>query len=432
MIPLMKTSDSESKARFDKIMNRSQLDCEAELASVKAIIKAVREQGDAAVFQFTKRFDRADIHADTIRVTDAEIDEAYSKVDDKLLEVIRRAKANIQAFHELQKPKDIQLKIEDGMVGQRVLPIERAGVYVPGGRAAYPSSVLMNVIPAKVAGVKEIIMVTPPFEDGSIYYMTLVAAKEAGVDKIYKVGGAQAVAALAFGTESIPKVDKIVGPGNIYVALAKREVFGYVGIDMVAGPSEVLIIADESANPEYCAADLLSQAEHDPMAAAIFLTDCEDLAQKVQSEVMRQMEELPTKETCKESTEACGGIIVVADMDEAVKLANQIAPEHLELAVKEPESLLPKIKNAGAIFMGEYSPEPLGDYYAGPNHVLPTSGTARYASPLGVYDFVKRSSIINYQKKALERVYKDVVDFATSEGLYAHAASARRRFEEES
>lgn len=398
---------------------------------VAEIIENVRKNKDSAIFEYSKKFDHADINADNILVSEEEIKEAYEKVDAKLLEVMRKSLVNIRAYHEKQKQNSWFQSEENGAIlGQKVTPIEKVGVYVPGGKAVYPSSVLMNVVPAKVAGVDEIIMTTPPGKDGKVNPSTLVAAKEAGVDKIYKVGGAQAVAALAFGTESVPKVDKIVGPGNIYVALAKKAVFGHVSIDSIAGPSEILVLADDTATPRYVAADLLSQAEHDEMASAILVTTSKKLAEEVSKEVDKFTEELSRKEIIQKSLDNFGYILVAETMDEAIATANEIAPEHLEIITENPFETMTKIKNAGAIFLGEYSSEPLGDYFAGPNHVLPTNGTAKFFSALGVDAFVKKSSIISYSREALEPVYKDIVQFAECEQLTAHANSIRVRFED--
>lgn len=398
---------------------------------VNAIIARVRKEGDAAVFDYTKQFDKADITADTVRVTEDEIREAYGKVDPKLLNVIRKALVNIRDYHAKQRQFSWFDSEESGIIlGQKVTPLTNVGVYVPGGTAVYPSSVLMNVLPAKVAGVPNIVMATPPGADGSVCASTLVAAKEAGVDAIYKTGGAQAVAALAFGTESIPKVDKIVGPGNIYVALAKKAVFGYVSIDSIAGPSEILVLADETANPRFVAADLLSQAEHDALASAILITTSRTLAEQVSAEVDRFTETLSRREIILKSLDNYGYLLVADTMEEAIATANEIASEHLEIVTKQPFDILPKIRNAGAIFLGEYSSEPLGDYFAGPNHVLPTNGTAKFFSPLGVDDFIKKSSIVSYSKEALAPVWKDIVQFAECEQLTAHANSIRVRFED--
>lgn len=397
---------------------------------VKDIVNDVHINKDEALFKYTKKFDKAFINSSNIKVTKEEIDEAYKEVDEHLLEIIRKAICNIKEYHEKQKNYSWFDSEDTGiMLGQKVTAIENVGVYVPGGKAVYPSSVLMNVIPAKVAGVKNIIMTTPCDASGKVYSTTLVAANEAGVDAIYKAGGAQAIAALAYGTESIPKVDKIVGPGNIFVALAKRTVFGHVSIDSVAGPSEILVLADETANPRYVAADLLSQAEHDEMASAILVTTSKELAEKVSEQVEVFIEELSRTEIMRKSVDNYGYILLAKDMDEAIETANDIASEHLEIVTRNPFEVMTKIKNAGAIFLGEYSSEPLGDYFAGPNHVLPTNGTARFFSPLSVDDFIKKSSIIYYSKEALEPVYKDIVDFATAEKLTAHANSIKVRFE---
>lgn len=398
---------------------------------VNDIIQNVREKRDEAVFEYTLKFDGATIDQDNIRVTEEEIKEAYEQVDPKLLDVIRKALVNIRDYHTKQKQYSWFDSDESGIIlGQKVTPLKTVGVYVPGGKAVYPSSVLMNVIPAKVAGVSNIIMTTPCGKDGKVYPSTLVAAKEAGVDAIYKVGGAQAIAALAFGTESIPKVDKIVGPGNIYVALAKKAVFGYVSIDSIAGPSEIMVLADETANPRFVAADLLSQAEHDEMASAILVTTSETLAEQVSVEVDKFVETLSRKEIIRKSLDNYGYILVADTMQDAIDTVNEIASEHLELVTKNPFETMTKIRNAGAIFIGEYSSEPLGDYFAGPNHVLPTNGTAKFFSPLGVDDFIKKSSIISYSREALEPVYKDIVQFAECEKLTAHANSIRVRFED--
>ena len=398
---------------------------------VNDIIQNVREKRDEAIFEYTLKFDGATIDQDNIRVTEEEIKEAYEQVDPKLLDVIRKALVNIRDYHAKQKQYSWFDSDESGIIlGQKVTPLKTVGVYVPGGKAVYPSSVLMNVIPAKVAGVSNIIMTTPCGKDGKVYPSTLVAAKEAGVDAIYKVGGAQAIAALAFGTEGIPKVDKIVGPGNIYVALAKKAVFGYVSIDSIAGPSEIMVLADETANPRFVAADLLSQAEHDEMASAILVTTSETLAEQVSVEVDKFVEVLSRKEIIRKSLDNYGYILVADTMQDAIDTVNEIASEHLELVTKNPFETMTKIRNAGAIFIGEYSSEPLGDYFAGPNHVLPTNGTAKFFSPLSVDDFIKKSSIISYSREALEPVYKDIVQFAECEKLTAHANSIRVRFED--
>ena len=430
MIPILMASDAA--ALQARVMERSQLQNDDIAARVKEIVARVRQEGDAALFDYTRRFDHADITAETVQVTRAEIDAAYAAASPEWLEAMREAARRITAFHEKQK-QNTWIDFQPGIaLGQKITPLQRVGVYVPGGTAAYPSSVLMNVLPAKVAGVEEIVMVTPPGRDGGVSYpLALVAADIAGVDRIFKVGGAQAVAALAFGTESIPRVDKITGPGNIYVANAKREVFGHVGIDMVAGPSEVLVIADDSADPRHVAADLLSQAEHDPLAAAILVTDSEALARAVDAELEHQTALLPRQEVIRQSLGAYGTIVVAESLAACADIANRIAPEHLELSVEAPYALLPLIRNAGAIFLGHYSPEPLGDYLAGPNHVLPTSGTARFFSPLSVDDFVKKSSIICCTREELEKVSDQVILLAKQEGLDAHANAVAIRFGKE-
>lgn len=398
---------------------------------VADIIEHVKKERDAAVFAYTKQFDGADIDAANILVTKEEIDSAYEQVDPRLLEVIKKALINIRDYHEKQKQRS-WFDSKDGIIlGQKVTPLARVGVYVPGGKAVYPSSVLMNVLPAKVAGVEHIVMTTPPGRDGSVCASTLVAANEAGVDTIYKAGGAQAIAALAFGTQSIPKVDKIVGPGNIYVALAKKAVYGHVSIDSVAGPSEILVIADETANPRFVAADLLSQAEHDELASAILVTTSKTLAEKVSEEVDEFLKVLPRKEIIQKSLEQYGYILVADTMEDAIAVANDIASEHLEIQTKDPYDVMMKIRNAGAIFIGEYSSEPLGDYFAGPNHILPTNGTARFFSPLSVDDFIKKSSIIAYSRSALHAVHEEIERFAEAEQLSAHANSVRVRFSQE-
>lgn len=401
-------------------------------AAVDDILKKVRAEGDSAVFAYTKEFDKVGITADTVRVTEDEIREAYDAVDPSLVEVIRKALVNIRSYHEKQKQNSWFSSTEDGtMLGQKVTPLKRVGVYVPGGKAVYPSSVLMNIVPAKVAGVDQIIMTTPPGKDGKVCPTTLVAAKEAGADEVYKVGGAQAVGALAYGTESIPKVDKIVGPGNIFVALAKKAVYGYVSIDSIAGPSEILVLADETANPRYVAADLLSQAEHDELASAILITTSRELAEKVSSEVEEFVKVLSRKEIIQKSLDNFGYILIAEDMDEAVEAANEIASEHMEIVTRNPFEIMMKVRNAGAIFIGEYSSEPLGDYFAGPNHVLPTNGTAKFFSPLSVDDFIKKSSIVYYSREALGKIHKDIEQFAKAEQLTAHANSVAVRFENE-
>ncbi|MBQ8923541.1 MAG: histidinol dehydrogenase [Lachnospiraceae bacterium] len=397
---------------------------------VKDIVEDVHINKDEALFKYTEKFDKAKINASNVKVTKEEIDAAYKEVDESLIDIIRKAIVNIRTYHEKQKTYSWFDSSDNGiLLGQKVSPIGKVGVYVPGGKAVYPSSVLMNVIPAKVAGVGEIIMTTPCDASGKVYSTTLVAANEAGVDTIYKAGGAQAIAALAYGTESIPKVDKIVGPGNIFVALAKRTVFGHVSIDSVAGPSEVMVIADETANPRYVAADLLSQAEHDEMASCILITTSEEIAKKVSDEAEKFIELLERKEIIRKSVDNYGYILLAASMEEAIETANDIASEHLEIVTKNPFDVMTRIKNAGAIFLGEYSSEPLGDYFAGPNHVLPTNGTAKFFSPLSVDDFIKKSSIIYYSEEALKPVSQDIIDFANAEQLTAHANSIRVRFE---
>ncbi|MDY2910623.1 MAG: histidinol dehydrogenase [Agathobacter sp.] len=426
----LKLTQDTQKNILESLLKRSPNNYTEFEGRVNDIIANVREKRDEAIFDYTKKFDGADINASNILVTKEEIEEAYSLVDEKLLAVIRKALVNIRKYHEKQV-QNSWFTSEDGIIlGQKVTALEKAGVYVPGGKAVYPSSVLMNVLPAKVAGVDQIIMCTPPGRDGKVYPSTLVAANEAGVDKIYKVGGAQAIAAMAFGTESVPQVDKIVGPGNIYVALAKKAVFGYVSIDSIAGPSEILVLADETANPRYVAADLLSQAEHDEMASAILITTSEELAAKVSGEVDKFTAELSRKEIIQKSLDNYGYILVADSLDEAINATNEIASEHMEIVTKDPFSVMTKIRNAGAIFIGEYSSEPLGDYFAGPNHVLPTNGTAKFFSALSVDDFIKKSSIISYSREALEKVHKDIEQFAECEQLTAHANSIKVRFEE--
>ncbi|MCR5466953.1 MAG: histidinol dehydrogenase [Lachnospiraceae bacterium] len=414
----------------DTLRRRSTNSFSEQQAKVDKIVADIRERGDEALFEYTERFDGVKLTEDTVTVTEEEIKEAYNKIDPELLKVIRDAIVNIRDYHMLQK-RASWFETKDGIfLGQRILPIARVGVYVPGGRAVLSSSVLMNVIPAKVAGVPEIIMVTPPQKEGGLNPASVVAAVEAGVTKILKAGGAQAIAALAYGTKSIPKVDKIVGPGNIFVALAKKAVYGSVGIDSIAGPSEILVLADETADPKYVAADLLSQAEHDEMASAILVTTSSELAEKVSVEVDRMTERLSRKETIKKSLENYGCIFIAESMDDAVRAANAIASEHLEILTKDPFNTMTYIKNAGAIFLGPYSSEPLGDYFAGPDHILPTNGTAKFFSPLNVDDFVKKSSVISYSEEALKPVYKEIITFAEAEGLTAHANSIAVRFED--
>ena len=427
-----KLDSSTKKNLLEDLLKRSPNSYGKYEASVKEILDNVQNRRDEAVFAYTKQFDGADINASNIQVTEEEIKEAYSLVDDSLLAVIRKAKKNIEAYHEKQRQYSwFDSKPDGTILGQKVTALARVGVYVPGGKAAYPSSVLMNIMPAKVAGVEEIIMVTPPGKDGKVTPTTLVAANEAGADKIYKVGGAQAIAALAFGTESIPKVDKIVGPGNIYVALAKKSVYGYVSIDSVAGPSEILVLADDTANPRYVAADLLSQAEHDEMASAILVTTSMELAEKVSVQVDEFVRELSRGQIIQKSLDNYGHILVADTLQDAIDAANEIASEHLEIMTANPFDVMTRIRNAGAIFIGEYSSEPLGDYFAGPNHVLPTNGTAKFFSPLSVDDFIKKSSIISYSREALEAIHGDIEAFAEAEHLTAHANSIRVRFPEE-
>ncbi|WP_300771588.1 histidinol dehydrogenase [uncultured Acetatifactor sp.] len=399
-------------------------------STVNGILEDVRKDGDRALFDYTLKFDRFPLSADNIKVTREEIDAAYGLMDDGLTDVIRRSADNIRAFHEKQLRNSwFEPKGDGTILGMKLTPIGRVGVYVPGGKAAYPSSVLMNVIPAKVAGVGEIIMTTPPDAQGRINPGTLVAADIAGVDTIYRAGGAQAVAAMAFGTQSVPKVDKLTGPGNIFVALAKKAVYGYVGIDSIAGPSEILVLADGTANPRYVAADLLSQAEHDELASAILITTSKELAEQVSAQVDALTEKLSRKEIIRKSLDNYGYILLAESMEDAIDAANEIASEHLEILTADPYQVMTKIRNAGAIFLGEYSSEPLGDYFAGPNHILPTNGTAKFFSPLNVDDFMKKTSIISYSREALERVHKDIEAFAESEGLTAHANSIKVRFE---
>ena len=423
------TKDAQQNI-LENLLKRSPNNYQEFESTVNDVIANVRERKDQAIFEYTEKFDKVALSADTIQVTQKEINEAYAQVDEKLLEIVRKALVNIRSYHEKQKKNSWFDSQENGIIlGQKVTALQRVGVYVPGGKAVYPSSVLMNVVPAKVAGVDEIIMTTPPGKDGKVNPVTLVAAKEAGVDKVYKVGGAQAIAALAFGTESIPKVDKIVGPGNIFVALAKKAVFGYVSIDSIAGPSEILVLADETANPRYVAADLLSQAEHDEMASAILITTSRTLAEQVSAEVDGFVAVLSRAEIIQKSLDNYGYILVAENMDDAIATANEIASEHLEIVTKNPFETMTKIRNAGAIFIGEYSSEPLGDYFAGPNHILPTNGTAKFFSPLSVDDFIKKSSIISYSREALQEVHTDIEAFAESEQLTAHANSIRVRFE---
>ena len=427
---IQKLDENTKKNLLQDLLKRSPNQYPEYEERVAAILEAVKKDRDQAIFEFTKKFDGADISADNIKVTEAEIEEAYQAVDPSLIEIIRKAKENIKVYHEKQRQYSwFDSKPDGTMLGQKVTALQKVGVYVPGGKAVYPSSVLMNIIPAKVAGVEEIIMLTPPGKDGKVNPNTLVAAKEAGADTVYKVGGAQAIAAMAYGTESIPKVDKIVGPGNIYVALAKKAVYGHVSIDSIAGPSEIMVIADETANPRYVAADLLSQAEHDELASAILVTTSEELAQKVSEQVEIFVEQLSRTEIMRKSLDNYGYILVADTMDDVIDVANEIASEHLEIMTKNPYDVMMKVRNAGAIFIGEYSSEPLGDYFAGPNHVLPTNGTAKFFSPLSVDDFIKKSSSIAYSKEALEAIHLDIEHFAEAEKLTAHANSIKVRFE---
>ena len=427
MIELTKES---KKNLLEDLLKRSPNNYGEYEDTVADIVKQVKEEGDKALFAFTSKFDRCDLNKDTVTVTRAEIDEAYEKLDKEFVKVMKRSAANIRAFHEKQLRNSwIDTKADGSILGQRITALEKAGVYVPGGKAAYPSSVLMNIIPAKVAGVEKIIMTTPPDSEGKINPGTLVPADIAGADVIYKAGGAQAVAAMAFGTESIPKVDKITGPGNIFVALAKKAVYGYVSIDSIAGPSEILVLADETANPRFVAADLLSQAEHDELASAILITTSSKLAKEVSEQTAQFAKELSRSDIINKSLENYGYILVTSSMEEAIEAANEIASEHLEILTQNPYETMTKIKNAGAVFLGEYSSEPLGDYFAGPNHVLPTNGTARFFSPLNVDDFLKKTSIISYSRDALLKVHEDIELFARNEGLTAHENSIKVRFD---
>ena len=427
---IVNLSKESKKSLLNDLLKRSPNNYGQYEAIVSEIIEKVKVNGDAAIFAYTQQFDKCDLTAENIRVTDAEIEEAVNEIDPKLYTVMKKAASNIRAYHEKQVRNSwFDAKPDGTILGQKITPIAKAGVYVPGGKAAYPSSVLMNVIPAKVAGVEKVVMVTPPGANGKVNPGTLAAAKVAGVDEIYKIGGAQAIAALAFGTESIPKVDKITGPGNIFVALAKKSVYGHVSIDSIAGPSEILVLADASANPRYIAADLLSQAEHDELASAILITTSPTLAEKVSEQVEAFIQELSRTDIMRKSIDNYGYILVADSMDDAIDAANEIASEHLEILTENPFEVMTKIKNAGAIFLGEYSSEPLGDYFAGPNHILPTNGTAKFFSPLSVDDFIKKSSIISYSRSALEAVHKDIEFFAEKEGLTAHANSIKVRFE---
>ena len=428
---ILKLTEESRKGLLEELLKRSPNNYTQYEEKVKEIINQVRSHRDQALFTYTRQFDGADITAGNVRVTREEIEEAYGQTDGKLIAVMKKSLENIRSYHEKQRQYSwFDSKPNGILLGQKVSPLACVGVYVPGGKAAYPSSVLMNVVPAKVAGVGKIVMATPCNREGKVNPATLAAADMAGVDEIYKAGGAQAIAALAFGTESIPKVDKIVGPGNIYVALAKKSVFGHVSIDSIAGPSEILVLADETANPRYVAADLLSQAEHDELASAILITTSETLAGQVSAEVSKFTERLSRKEIVEKSLENYGYILVAETMEAAIEAADEIASEHLEILTANPYEVMMKVKNAGAMFLGEYASEPLGDYFAGPNHVLPTNGTAKFFSPLGVDDFIKKSSIISYSKEALAPIYPDIVQFANSEHLTAHANSIKVRFEE--
>lgn len=427
---IVKLTEDNKKDLLSKLLKRSTTSYPEYEKTVADIIENIKAGGDKALFEYTLKFDKFELTKSNIKVTQEEIKEAYSLLDKDYVEVIRKAKANIEDFHKKQvRQTFITTKPDGSILGQRITPIESAGTYVPGGKAAYPSSVLMNIVPAKVAGVEKIVMVTPPGKDGKINPGTLVAADIAGVDEIYKVGGAQAIAALAFGTESVPKVDKITGPGNIFVALAKKAVYGNVGIDSIAGPSEIVVLADETPNPRYVAADLLSQAEHDELASAILVTTSEELARKVSDETDGFLKVLERAEIIKKSLDNFGYILVADTMNEAIDAVNDIAGEHLEILTKNPFDTMTKVKNAGAMFLGEYSSEPLGDYFAGPNHILPTNGTSRFFSPLSVDDFIKKSSIICYSEEGLRKVHEDIELFAAKEGLTAHANSIKVRFE---
>ena len=427
---IVKLNAETKKDLLKNLLKRSPSNFGNYAETVQEIVDDVRDNGDAALFSYTKKFDKADITAENVKVTQKEIDYAYTQVSPELLDVIRKAKKNIWEYHEKQKQYSwFDSKPNGTLLGQKVTALASVGVYVPGGKAVYPSSVLMNVMPAKVAGVEKIVMTTPCNAEGEVYATTLVAAKEAGVDEIYKAGGAQAIAALAYGTESVPKVDKIVGPGNIFVALAKRAVYGHVSIDSIAGPSEVMVLADETANSRYVAADLLSQAEHDELASAILITTSKELAEKVSVQVDKFIDELSRKEIMRKSIDNYGYILLADNMSDAIDAVNDIASEHLEIVTANPFDVMTRVKNAGAIFIGEYSSEPLGDYFAGPNHVLPTNGTAKFFSPLSVDDFIKKSSIIYYSREALEAVHTDIEAFAKAEQLTAHANSIAVRFE---
>ncbi|MDO4297530.1 MAG: histidinol dehydrogenase [Lachnospiraceae bacterium] len=428
---IVKLTKDTKKDLLERLLKRSPNSYPEFESRVAEIIQEVKEKGDEALFSYTARFDGVTLTPETVKVTQEEIDEAYAQIEPSLLEVIRRALVNIRAYHEKQKKYSWFDSTENGTIlGQKVTPLKTVGIYVPGGKAVYPSSVLMNVVPARVAGVERIIMTTPPERDGKVNPTTLVAAKEAGIDEVYKAGGAQAIAALAFGTESIPKADKITGPGNIYVALAKKAVYGHVSIDSIAGPSEIMVLADETANPRYVAADLLSQAEHDEMASAILVTTSRQLAEEVSAEIEGFLKTLSRREIIQKSLDQYGFILLADTLEDAIDAVNEIASEHLEIVTKDAFKVMTRIRNAGAIFIGEYSSEPLGDYFAGPNHVLPTNGTAKFFSPLSVDDFVKKSSIIYYSREALEPLHKDIIAFAEAEQLTAHANSIKVRFED--
>ena len=427
------TLSKESRQNLlDSLLKRSPGNYGQYQDTVQEIVDRVKTKGDQALFELTRKFDWEGIDASNVKVTETEVQEAYDTIDPQLVETIRKSLKNIREYHEKQKQYSwFDTTPEGTMLGQKVTPLASAGVYVPGGKAVYPSSVLMNIVPAKIAGVAHVVMCTPCNKEGKVNPAVLVAAKEAGADEVYKVGGAQAIAAMAFGTESIPKVDKITGPGNIFVALAKKAVSGFVSIDSIAGPSEILVLADETANPRYVAADLLSQAEHDEMASAILITTSEEFADQVDKEVRGFVEKLSRKAIIEKSLENFGYILIAEDMDEAIEAANEIASEHMEIVTRNPFEDMMKVRNAGAIFIGQYSSEPLGDYFAGPNHVLPTNGTAKFFSALSVDDFIKKSSIVYYSREALKKIHKDIVQFATSEQLTAHANSIAVRFEDE-
>ena len=428
----LKVNKENTKNILNDLLKRSPNNYDAYAGKVQVILDDVKEKGDEALFGYTEKFDQCHLTADTVQVTKEEIQAAYEKVDDSLVDIIRKALVNIRTYHEKQNQYSWFDSQPNGTIlGQKVTALSSVGVYVPGGKAAYPSSVLMNIVPAKVAGVEKIVMVTPPDKNGEVTPATLVAANEAGATHVYKVGGAQAIAALAYGTESIEKVDKIVGPGNIYVALAKKAVYGHVSIDSIAGPSEILVLADETANPRYVAADLLSQAEHDELASAILVTTCPELAKKVEEEIEGFLQTLSRSDIIRKSLDNFGYILVADTMEDAIDITNEIASEHLEVVTKDPFQTMTKIKNAGAIFLGSYSSEPLGDYFAGPNHVLPTNGTAKFFSPLSVDDFIKKSSIIYYSREALQPLHDDIETFAKAERLTAHANSIAVRFEQE-